>query len=209
MRLSHNLCQGISIPIYSIFVGNGTGEPMQNSPMHEKDARAAIADWLRTALKDAKISQTELGRRMQLDQSKISKICSEDRGMSAAELYAAANALNVPLPSLGHVSFADPPQNTGEDLQEDLSELALQITKNLEKTHFSGDMPPEDYIEASAVLYAMLKSAGSWHPKLFKTSVEMVDKVKKAKEYEHSTFTDYVKSVALHYRTLVSAENSI
>lgn len=209
MRLSHNLSQDTCSESYSIFGGNGTGEPMQNSPMHEKDARAAIADWLRTALKDAKISQTELGRRMQLDQSKISKICSEDRGMSAAELYAAATALNVPLPSLGHISFADPPQNNSEGLQEDLSELALQITKELEKTHFSGDMPPEDYIEASAVLYAMLKSAGTWHPKLFKTSVEMVDKVKKAKEYEHSTFTDYVKSVALHYRTLISAENSI
>jgi hypothetical protein len=92
------------------------------------------------------------------------------------------------------------------DFEPDFSELSLQITKDLEQKEFGGDMPADDYIEASAIIYMMLKSTGKWDPEIWETSRKMMAKVKKDKDLTSMNFADYIKSTAIYYKTFVSSE---
>lgn len=190
---------------------------MQNSLMSENYARTRIADWLKSALEESDISQADLAREVQkrqinLDQSKISRIINQGRGMSAEELLATAEVLKVPLPTIG----AAQPEFLANDNSEaaltgfhpDLSELALEITKDLEKEEHGGEIEPDVYIEASALLYNMLKSSGAWHPQLFDIAKKMMARVKHQRNLSELSFLDYVKSVAIYYRTLSNAEKN-
>lgn len=217
MRLSHNKSQYSHTTKNVKFASETSFAVMQNSPMTENYARTRIANWLKEALKETGISQAELSlevqkRHVNLDQTKISRITNLERGMSAEELLACADVLRVPLPTIGtaqpqYLASDDAPSEQ-EGFQQDLSELALQITRELEKTEYSGDMPDDTYIEASALLYNMLRSTGAWYPHLFEASKKMMSKVKKERDLSDLSFTDYVKSVAIYYRTLTSAEEN-
>ncbi|WP_282046268.1 helix-turn-helix domain-containing protein [Roseibium album] len=185
--------------------------------MNEIDARTRIANWLKEALDATSITQDDLAREIKkrhinLDQSKISRIINKGRGMSAEELLATAEILKVPLPTIGTskplllASDAVGDEPTG--FHPELSELALEITKDLEKNEHDGDLKDEDYIQASALIYNMLRSAGAWHPKLFQESKKLMAQVKRDRGLSNLPFTDYVKSVAIYYQTLARAEKS-
>jgi transcriptional regulator with XRE-family HTH domain len=208
MRISHYLCQLGIAQKNENFATTASRAVMQNSPMQENVARTVIANWLKEALETTDVSQSELGRRINLDQSKISRIIKCERGMSATELLAVANALKVNVPSL----YGDPAFLTAADaeadgsLEPDYSELSLMITQDLEQKEFGGNMPPEDYIETSAILYTMLKQTRAWHPDLFEAARSMMSKVKEDKKLTQMTFRDYIKSVVIYYKTFVEAE---
>ncbi|MEW4459466.1 helix-turn-helix transcriptional regulator [Roseibium algicola] len=217
MRLSHIDCQYPHFRNYENYGSAPVCENMQNSPMNEIDARTRIATWLKNALDETRLSQVDLAREIKkrqinLDQSKISRIINNDRGMSAEEMLAAAEILNVPLPTIGTTQprflASDGNEMTEEDFNPDLSDLALKITKELEESEFQGEMHPDTYIEASALIYNMLRGAGAWHPQLFAASRKMMAKVQKERNLTNLSFTDYVKSVAIYYRTLAQAEKN-
>lgn len=208
MRLFHNSCQQHITYKNEIFAATGSGRDMQNRHMQESDARIAIANWLKEALNETHVSQTELGRRINLDQSKISRIIKRDRAMSATELLAAASALKVPLPSIepGSVAMHSAEAVADPDLEPDLSELALMITKDLEQKDFDGNMPPDNYIDTSAIIYTMLKTVGTWHPDLWQAAHKMMKQVKHDKQLTSITYRDYIKSIVVYYKTFVEAE---
>ncbi|WP_395175783.1 helix-turn-helix domain-containing protein [Roseibium alexandrii] len=208
MRITHYFSQQASVKKNENFDTTVSREVMQNSPMQENVARTILADWLKESLQVTNVSQSELGRRINLTQSKISRIIAGDRGMSATELLAIANALNVPIPS----PYADTAFPLAVDaeadgtLEPDYSELSLMITQDLEQREFDGDMPPDDYIETSAILYTMLKQTGAWHPELFNAARDMMARVKEDKKLTLMPFRDYVKSIVVYYKTFVEAE---
>lgn len=188
---------------------------VQNDFMSEKFERERIARWLKSTLKEAKISQADFAREVQkrninLDQSKISRIISQKRSMTAAELVATIEVLKSPLPTIGTDEplylAADSSEESLQGFHPDLSELALEITKNLEKNEHSGKVDDDVYIEASGLLYNMLRSVGAWYPDLFETSKKMLSQVKKDRKIDELPFIDHVKSIAIYYRTLAEAE---
>lgn len=185
--------------------------------MNEIDARTRIATWLKESLDATSITQDDLAREIKkrqinLDQSKVSRIINGTRGMSAEELLATADILNVPLPTIGTskplLLASDAVNDEHKGFHPELSELALEITKDLEKNECDGDLEDEVYIQASALIYNMLRGAGAWHPRLFDESKKLMAQVKKDRGLVNLPFTDYVKSVAIYYQTLARAEQS-
>ncbi len=180
--------------------------------MLEKDLIELVSNWLQNALETAKVSQSELGRRMTtLDQPKISQILRHKRAMTAPEMIEVAMALKVPLPPISTVfpenDIQPLTQTEGGAFNEDLSELSLKLLRDLEESKFEGATAEEEYIEAAAIFYAMLKRSNQWNPDLYKVAVDMVDRVNTEKENQNKPFTDYVKSVAICYRTLIGANS--
>lgn len=86
---------------------------MHQTDMNDLNARALIADWLRKSLETMNVSQAELGQRINLDQSKISRIISGERAMSAAEMLAVAKELGVLMPLSGSSSDDRPADTEG------------------------------------------------------------------------------------------------
>lgn len=217
MRISHFKSQVSHVKKNEILGSAFQNRIMQNSPMNEIDARTRIAAWLKESLDATGITQDDLAREIKkrqinLDQSKISRIINRTRGMSAEELLATADILKVPLPTIGTsrplLLASDASGEEPKGFHPELSELALEITKDLEKNEHDGDLEDEVYIQASALIYNMLRSTGAWHPKLFDESKKLMAQVKKDRALVNLPFTDYVKSVAIYYQTLARAENS-
>lgn len=215
MRISHLNSQYSHSEKNEIIGSEIDPKCMQNSPMSETDARTQIANWLKEALDATSITQDDLAqeikkRQINLDQSKISRIINKTRGMSAEEMLATADILKVPLPTIGTSQpmflAADTSRADQKGFQPELSELALQITKDLEKNEHKGELNDEAYIQASALIYNMLRDTGSWYPNLFDESKKLMAQVRIDRNLSNLSFTDYVKSVAIYYQTLARAE---